>query len=181
MADADRLLELIDNGVVKAVFEFPRNSAEISRRTELDRTIRYFAENYAKHKSVDQLMEAMVGLGFDRDLVHETESFATIAFGRALFEQRGVQYSPTVIRACRDGHIETDVPLMSISAYSRARALAAQLRETMPKDDFQALCLYNAESSALLKAMTAVGDKGVTSAGWLATGAPVPGLPTSRA
>ena len=39
----------------------------------------------------------------------------------------------------------------------------------MPKDDFQALCLYNAESSALLKAMTAVGDKGVTSAGWLAT------------
>jgi hypothetical protein len=104
-------------------------------------------------------MEEMVTQGFDPDVVHETESVSTIAFGRTLFEQHGVQYSPTVIRARRDGQVQADVPLMSIPAYSRARALAVQLRETMPKDDFQSLCLYNAESNAILKAMEAAGDQ----------------------
>jgi hypothetical protein len=33
------------------------------------------------------------------------------------------------------------------------------LRETMTKDDFQSLCLYNAESNAILRAMDAAGDK----------------------
>ncbi len=142
-----------------AVFEFPRNSTEISRRAELERTIHHFAENYSKYDSVDRLIDEMVARGFDADLVHETESISTIAFGRILFEQHGVQYSSTIIRARRDGRIETDVPLMSIPAYSRARALAAQLRETMPEEEFQSLCLYNAESHAILQAMDAAGDK----------------------
>jgi hypothetical protein len=142
-----------------AVFEFPRNSTEISRRAEVERTIRYFAENFSKHPSVGRLMQEMVGRGFDPDLVHETESISTIAFGRTLFEQHGVQYASTVIRARRDGRIEAGVPLMSIPAYSRARALAVRLRETMPKDAFQALCFYNAESNAILKGMQAMGDK----------------------
>jgi hypothetical protein len=142
-----------------AVFEFPRNSTEIPRRAELERTIRYFAENFSRYESVDRLMEEMVNQGFDPDLVHETESIGTIAFGRTLFEQHGVQYSSTVIRACRDGRIETDVPLMSIPAYTRARALAVRLRETMAQDDFQSFCLYNAESNVILKAMEAAGDK----------------------
>jgi hypothetical protein len=142
-----------------AVFEFPRNSTEIGRRAELERTIRHFAESITKHDSVDRLMEAMVSQGFDPDLVHETESISTIAFGRNLFEHRGVQYSSTIIRARRDGRIEMDVPLMSIPAYSRARALAVELRETMSQDDFQALCLYNAESNAILNAMNAAGEQ----------------------
>jgi hypothetical protein len=142
-----------------AVFEFPRNSTEVSRRAELERTIRYFAENFAKFESVDRLMGAMVSQGFDPDLVHETESISTIAFSRALFEQHGVQYASTVIRARRDGRVEAGVPLMSLPAYSRARALAARLPETMPPEHFQALCLYNAESNAILKAMDAAGDK----------------------
>jgi hypothetical protein len=142
-----------------AVFEFPRNSTEIARREELERTIRYFAENFTKYGSVDRLMQEMVRQGFDPDLVHETESIATIAFGRTLFEQHGVQYSSTIIRARRDGSIQTDVPLMSIPAYSRARALAVRLRETMPREAFESLCLYNAESNAILKAMEASGDK----------------------
>jgi len=142
-----------------AVFEFPRDSPEIRRRAKLDQTIRYFAENFSKHGSVEQLMEAMVQEGFDQDLIHETESISTIAFSRVLFEQHGVQFSSTIIRARRDGRVETDVPLMSIPSYSRARALAAELRETMTKDDFQALCLYNAESNAILKAVEAAGDK----------------------
>jgi hypothetical protein len=104
-------------------------------------------------------MEDMVRQGFDADLVHETESISTIAFGRTLFEHLGVQYSPLVIRARRDGQVQPDVPLMSIPAYTRARALAVQLRETMSQDDFLALCAYNAESHAIMQAMDAEGDK----------------------
>ena len=44
---------------------------------------------------------------------------------------------------------------MSLPAYSRARALAARLRETMPKEAFQSLCLYNAESHVILQALEA--------------------------
>lgn len=143
-----------------AVFEFPRNSQEIRRRVELERTIRYFAEHYSKYDNVDQLMAAMANQGFQPELVHETESISTIAFGRSLFEQLGVKYSPTIIRARNDGQIETDVPLMSIPAYTRARALAFQLRETMSREDYQNLCCYNAESQVLLQVMEAKGDDG---------------------
>lgn len=142
-----------------AVFEFPLNSTEIRRRAELDQTIRYFAENFSKHESVEQLMDAMIVQAFDEDLVHETESISTIAFSRALFEQLGVQFSPTIIRARRNGRVETGVPLMSIPSYSRARALAAELRETMKQEDFQSLCLYNAEANAILKVIESGGDK----------------------
>lgn len=142
-----------------AVFEFPPNSLEMSRRAKIDQTIRYFAENFSKQDSVDQLIEAMIQEGFDRDLVHETESISTIAISRALFEPLGVQFSPTIIRARSDGRVETDVPLMSIPAYSRARALAAEFRETMTREDFQNLCSYSAEANAILKAIEAEDDK----------------------
>ena len=142
-----------------AVFEFPRNSSEILRRAELERTIRSFAERMPACESVDRLMEEMVQEGFDADLVQEVESISTIAFGRTLFERGGVQYAPTVIRARRDGRVETEVPLMSIPAYTRGRAIAARLRETMPKDDFQAICLYNAESHGILQFLESAGPK----------------------
>ncbi len=141
-----------------AVFEFPRNSAEIARRAELERTIRWFAEHYAGYESTDELMQAMIEDGFDAELVHETEAISTIAFGRFYLEHNGIQYASTVIRARDDGRIETDVPLMSIPAYTRARALAGQLADTMPEDDFRDLCLYNAESHAILQAVEAHGD-----------------------
>jgi hypothetical protein len=48
---------------------------------------------------------------------------------------------------------------MSIPAYSRARAIAVGLYETMPEDDFRSLCLYNAESNAILQAMEAARDR----------------------
>lgn len=142
-----------------AVFEFPRNSAEVARRAELERTIRHFAENFASYPSVDRLMAAMVEQGFDPDLVHQAESISTIAFGRTFFEPHGAQYASTIIRARRDGRVEAEVPLMSLPAYSRARALAVRLRETMPPEAFQALCFYNAESNALLQAIEAAGGK----------------------
>jgi hypothetical protein len=138
-----------------AVFELAPD--EVARRAELDRTIRHFAEHYARIGSVDELMDEMVRQGFDPDLVHEAESVATIAFGRFLFEDRGVSYPPTIIRARGDGRVEADVPLLSMPAYSRARALAPQLRQALGADDFTSLCLYSAESNVILQAMEASG------------------------
>ncbi|MBA2117029.1 hypothetical protein [Bremerella alba] len=136
-----------------AVFEFPSNSTEIRYRRELERTIRYFGEHFSDYESVDQLIEAMVGQGFDADTVHEVESVSTIAFGRLYFEATGVQYSSTIIRARRDGTIETDVPLMALPAYSRGRAIGAKLWETLPEEKWHSLTLYNAESNAILSAL----------------------------
>ena len=74
------------------------------------------------------------------------------------FERHGVQYSPMVIRARRYGRVDTDIPLMSIPAYTRARALAIALSETMSEHDFQSLCLYNAESNAILQVLESAGE-----------------------
>ena len=134
-----------------AVFELP--PGEVERRAELDRTIRHFAAHYPRSGSADELMEEMVRQGFDPDLVHETESISTIAFGRVLFEERGVSYPSTIIRARDDGRVEADVPLLSIPAYSRARALAPQIQQALKPDDFTSLCVYSAESHAILQAM----------------------------
>lgn len=138
-----------------AVFEL--TDGEVEKRAELDRTIRHFAEHYARSGTVDGLIDGMVAQGFDPALVHETESFSTIAFGRTLFEDRGVSYPPTVTRARGDGRVETDVPLLSIPAYCRARVLAPQLQEVMAPDDFTSLCLYSAESDAIVQAIEGSG------------------------
>lgn len=142
-----------------AVFEFPSNSAAIARRAELERTIGHFATHFKDHETADALMAAMVEQGFDADLVHEAESIATIAFGRAFFEPLGVRYAPTIIRARRDGRVEVDVPLMSLPAFTRAKALIARLAPTMPQDEYRAICFYTAESNAILQALNAHGDK----------------------
>ena len=141
-----------------AVFESPRDSTVLAQRAELDRTIRFFAENFSKHASIDELTHAMVDAGFDQNLVDESAFFATMAFGRAFFEPRGVLYPAHVIRARRDGRIETNVPLMSIPAYSRCRALAEKLRESMAEQDFLKLCFYHAESNAICQLMEARGE-----------------------
>ena len=136
-----------------AVFEFPLDSSEISRRAELERTIRHFAENFSVHQSTDELLESMIGQGFDPQLVHETEAVSTLAFGRILFEQRGVKYHPHIHRIRADGKIDRNIPLMSLPAYSRARAIIAELAETMPQDELLDLCSYSAESNAILQVL----------------------------
>jgi hypothetical protein len=141
-----------------ALFEFPVNSKVIAQRTELERAIEVFAEKYAEYESIDELIRVMVKEGFDADLVRDVESISTIAFGRTMFERHGVQYSTTVIRARRNGRVETSVPLMSLPAYTRARALAGRLFEKLGSERYQALCLYHAESSAILKAINDMGD-----------------------
>lgn len=139
-----------------AVFEL--SPEEVERRAGLDRTILHFAEHYPRSASAHELMEEMVRQGFDPDLVHETESISTIAFGRYFFEDRGVSYPPTIIRARGDGRVQADVPLLSIPAYSRARALAPRLEQVMERDGFTDLCVYSAESNAILNAMEAEPD-----------------------
>lgn len=135
-----------------AVFEFPDES-HLRERAKLDQTIRHFANNFCHDKSVDQLMEEMVRDGFDAGVVHEVEAISTIAFGRFLFGDHGVKYSPTIIRARGDGRIETDVPLMSLPSYARARALAPELISGMQRENYESLCTYNAESNAILQAL----------------------------
>ncbi|WP_165232617.1 DUF6348 family protein [Aquisphaera insulae] len=142
-----------------AVFEFPRNSKTLARRAKLEKAIRHFAENFAKFDTADELMADMVARGYNPDLVHEVESFSTIAFGRVLFEGLEPPYPATIIRARRDGRVQDNVPLMGLPAYSRARAIAAQLRESMPQSDFQALGLYNAESHGLIQVIEKAGGK----------------------
>lgn len=136
-----------------AVFEFPNDDDFMNDRVEIDRAIRYFAERYGKHESVDALMDEMIGKGYPADLVKEVESISTIAFGRALFEHTGVVYSPYVIRARRDGRVEMNVPLMSIPTYSRARAIAERLRTSLSEEEFQNLGSYNAESHLIYQVL----------------------------
>src|SRR5262249_39824674 len=137
----------------------PENSAEIRRRAEVDRAIRHFAENFRKHESVGQLMQAMDAQGFDSDLVKEVESISTIAFGRIILETMKANCASTIVRARRDGRIKMDAPLLSLPAYARAKALARSLHETMSSDDFQALCLYSAEVNAVSNALQNTGGK----------------------
>lgn len=145
-------------GYVTRFAVFALSAEEVARRVELDRTIRHFAEQYSRSGSIDALMDEMALQGFDPDLVHGVESFATLALGRVFFEERGVAYPPTVIRARGDGRVEADVPLLAIPAYSRARALASEIRQALAPDDFASLCLYSAESNAILQAMEASGE-----------------------
>jgi hypothetical protein len=48
---------------------------------------------------------------------------------------------------------------MGIPAYSRARALAPQIRETMPEPEFRSIALDSTESDVILQAIEATGGK----------------------
>lgn len=141
-----------------AVFEFPKNSNQLTQRAELERTIHYFIDHFHKYEYTETLLEEMAEKGFDPDLSHEVESISTIAFGRMYFEGHGVEFATTVIRARESGEVEVDIPIMSLPAYSRARAIAAERFESMPEEQLQALCLYSAESQAILSAFEDEGE-----------------------
>ena len=136
-----------------AVFEFPRNSQAIKQRAELDKIIRFFITNYHKFKSVDDLMRQMFQQGMDRETVCEVESISTLAFTRIIFESHGVEFPSVVYRARKDGRIEKDVPLMSLPAFSRGRAIIAELSDDLSEEEFQSICLYSAEAHAILNSM----------------------------
>ncbi len=156
-------LKKIDNAEITyatrfAVFEFASDSDSLKRRAEIDRGIRHFATRLSEFDSREKLLEDMVGAGIDPDLAHEIETIGSLAFGRKLFEPQGVRFSPTVIRARRDGTIEEDVALMSIPTFARASALASELLAALTPEQGQELCCYGAESNAILQAIQAQGE-----------------------
>ena len=136
-----------------SVFEFPRNSKVIPVRAQIEKAIKLWLKNYNQFDEIDVLMEKMKEKGIHPQIVKQVESVSTIAFGRMFFEHLGIQYSPTVIRARKDGKIEPHVPLLSLPAYTRARALFGRVTETMSEEEIQNICFYNAESHAILQAM----------------------------
>lgn len=142
-----------------AVFELAEDSAEFRQRTELERTIHAFATSYSPGLDMNRHLQTLAAQGFDSDVLYDIENFGTMAFGRVLFEPVGIEYPSFVTRARRDGRVETGVPLMSVPAYNRGRAIAGALRATMPEQAFQALGLISAESHAIVKAMESMGHK----------------------
>jgi len=154
-------LEIEDQGYMTrfAVFEFPRNSTIIEERAELDRTIKHFIQHYTDFENIDDLMDDMERQGFHADLVHDVEAISTIAFGRYYFERSGVQYSSVIFRARASGEIERDVPLMEVPAFSRGKAILAQLHEELGDDKILDICLYNAESHAIIQALESSGNE----------------------
>lgn len=147
--DCDQALEDFGYSTRWAVFEFPQNSSYIKDRAELDRAIRHFVTRFSEHEEIESLIAEMEET-FDPDLVKEVEAISTLAFGRLFFEPHGLVYPEEVIRARRDGRVET-VPLMSIPAYSRGRAVAAKLAETMTEDELFNVAAYSAESNGILQ------------------------------
>ena len=141
-----------------AVFEFPRNSTEITRRTELERTIRRFVQLTHTAESKEALMAQLEQEGFDPDISHEVESISSLAFGRLFFENRGIEYPTTVIRARENGDVELDVPLMSLPAFSRGRAVLAKMADTLSDEEYQSACFWSAESGGLLQIFEAHPD-----------------------
>lgn len=124
----------------------------------LDDAIYFFATRYPTSTSVDSLKSEMIRKGFDPIQVHEVFTISSIAFGRVLFGDLGIRFPKVVIRARDDGTIEPEVSLMSIPAYTRALALIDRIQTALSRHAFRLLCMYNAESQAIVKAVKAVGQ-----------------------
>lgn len=133
-----------------AVFEFPKNSKVISQRAHIEKAIKMWLKNYNKIDDPNVLMRKMAEKGIHPQIVKEVESISTIAFGRMFFEHLGVNYSPVIIRARASGQVEENVQLLTLPAYTRARALFGPITESMTEEEVQAICFYNAESHGIL-------------------------------
>ncbi|MEM7457612.1 MAG: hypothetical protein AAF456_25000, partial [Planctomycetota bacterium] len=142
-----------------AVFEFPKNSRVISNRNALEKTITYFATNFSRFANADALEADMTKRGFHPELVHAVESISTIAFSRFFFEPYGVEFAQHIIRARKNGQVQAGVPLISMPAFTRARAIAGRLSESMPQGEFEQLCWYNAEAQAIIGILEEHGEE----------------------
>lgn len=138
-----------------AVFEFPGGPEAIRERAELERTIERFAETYAAGEEMNRIVDRLTQEGLDETHVIDVLSFAPIAFGRSLFEHLNVACASTILRVRRDGSFERGVPLASLPAYARAKALTPRLREKLGHDAFVALGRYSAETNVVEQAVAA--------------------------
>jgi len=142
-----------------AVFEFPANSKRLKVRAALDQTIECFIKKASKFDNIDALTQEMEKEGYHPQLIYQVKNISTLAFGRMFFEPRGAQYSPFVTRIRKDGQIQRNVPIMSIPAYNRGRAVLARLESELTEETVQSVCLISPESGAILQAL----DSGVNS------------------
>jgi len=153
----------VQNGLLSivryAVFEFPANSKRLKVRAALDQTIECFIKKASKFDNIDALTLEMEKEGYHPQLIYQVKNVSTLAFGRMFFEPRGAQYSPFVTRIRKDGQIQRNVPIMSIPAYNRGRAVLARLESELAEETVQSVCLISPESGAILQAL----DSGVNS------------------
>ena len=134
-------------------------SGDMSAAKSLDDAILYFALRYPSCESLEVLQHDMLhNQCFDPDHIHQVTHISTIAFGRFLFKNLGIKYSKTIIRARDDGSVEPDVDLASLPAYTRAIALVDTIQNSLSRHAFRVLCMYNAESRAIVRAMKALGQ-----------------------
>ena len=134
-------------------------SSDMSAVKSLDDAILYFALKYPSCESLEKLQDDMLhNQRFDPDHVHQVTHISTIAWGRFLFQNLGIKYSNTIIRARDDGSVEPDVDLGSLPAYTRAMALVDKIQNSLSRHAFRVLCMYNAESRAIVRAMKALGQ-----------------------
>lgn len=135
------------------------SSGGMSAATRLDDAILYFALRYPSCESLEVLQDDMVHHQcFDPEHVHQVTHISTIAWGRYLFQNFGIKYPKTIIRARDDGSVESDVDLASLPAYIRAMALVDRIESSLSRHAFRVLCMYNAESRAIVKAIKALGQ-----------------------
>lgn len=134
-------------------------SSDMSAAKCLDDAILYFALRYPSCESLEVLQDDMLHKQrFDPNHIHQVTHISTIAWGRFLFQNLGIKYSNTIIRARDDGSVEPDVDLGSLPAYTRAMALVDKIQNSLSRHAFRVLCMYNAESRAIVRAMKALGQ-----------------------
>ena len=134
-----------------AVFSFPDDSGITPARAALDSAIESFIKICLECEEGDDPVEKMVAQGVDPALVDQVDTVSTLAFGRMFFEPHGVQYSPVIYLARCDGTLAERVPVMSLPAYNRGRAILARMAPEMAEEDTQRICLYGNESCAILQ------------------------------
>lgn len=134
-------------------------SRDVSAAKSLDDAILYFALRYPSCESLEVLQDDMLhNQCFDTDQVHQVIHISTIAWGRYLFQNLEIKYPKTIIRARDDGSVEPDVDLGSLPAYTRAMALVDKIQASLSRHAFRVLCMFNAESRAIVRAMKALGQ-----------------------
>jgi hypothetical protein len=135
------------------------SSSDMSAAKSLDDAILYFALRYPSCESMEVLQNDMLHHQcFDPEHIHQVTHISTIAWGRFLFQDMGIKYPKTIIRARDDGSVEPDVDLDSLPAYARAMALVDKIQRTLSRHAFRVLCMYNAESRAIVRAIKALGQ-----------------------
>jgi hypothetical protein len=101
----------------------------------------------------DELRDRLVAAGYERALVARAIQFVPVAFGRALLDNLGIQFSPNYILLSGEGRLVERGLLESLAVYKTAQAMTSSRAEAM-----RAVALRSAEVSAVNAALNAGSD-----------------------